>query len=206
MILSYAVLVGLVATCVRAWWGKRALQPFTIHQSRLVVIAALPQLFVFHQSATSVSFSDEVAAVILVGSQTLLLIFVYYNRRCPGMLFLGLGLALNWLVIVTNGGLMPISPETTTWLTGKTGSVANWIIGERLWTGKNIVLPMSSTHFWWLSDYFRLPAGIYPYRVAYSLGDVFIALGAFWLLWSRNDLEHSKPRFVLPILSRRLFF
>ena len=56
--------------------------------------------------------SEDLAAAILVSSQVLLLVFAWFNRDQPGLWALDLGLALNLLVIVLNGGLMPISPET----------------------------------------------------------------------------------------------
>jgi hypothetical protein len=71
-----------------------------------------------------------------------------------------------------------------------------WTVGERLGIGKDIVLPVEETRMWWLSDRFLLPAW-FPYRVAFSLGDVFIFLGAFWSLWligGASDLARSRDR------------
>jgi lipoprotein signal peptidase len=39
------------------------------------------------------------------------------------------------------------------------------------------------TRFWFFSDRFVLPEWM-KYHVAFSLGDVFIALGVVWLLWT----------------------
>ena len=53
-------------------------------------------------------------------------------------------------------------------------------MGSRLGTGKDIVLAVDQTRLWWLSDRFLLPLpGGY---VAFSLGDVLIAVGAFFVL------------------------
>ena len=83
---------------------------------------------------------------------------------------------------------MPISPETVTHLVPNAPQDA-WQIGERLGYSKDIILDIYQTRLWQLSDRFMLPDWI-SYRVAFSIGDVFIAIGAFWLMWS---LGNSKP-------------
>ena len=77
---------------------------------------------------------------------------------------------LNLFVILLNGGMMPISPETIQHLYPN-ASPGAWQIGQRLGVGKDIVLTISETRLWFLSDRFTLPDWI-PYRVAFSLGDV----------------------------------
>lgn len=101
-----------------------------------------------------------------------------------GFWALGAGLALNLLVIALNGGWMPISPETVAQLASG-ASPAAWHIGERLGTTKDIVLPVAMMRLWWLSDRFALSVPPpFPWRVAFSLGDVLIGSGAFSLLWA----------------------
>ncbi len=193
MILAAAVAVGLAAGLVRAWVGKRSYRIVSLRLPGLVLFAFLPQWLAFYQSRLGLgALLDEWAPVLLVGSQVVLLVFFWMNRKIAGFWFLGAGLVLNLLVIATNGGLMPISPETVRKVYPDV-PVELWQVGERLGNGKDIVLLPSMTRFWFLSDRFLLPDWI-NYRVAFSLGDIFIALGAFWLLWTLGGPLAAQPK------------
>jgi hypothetical protein len=120
------------------------------------------------------------AAAALVGSQVLLLIFAWLNRSQPGFWALGLGLVLNLLVITLNGGLMPVSPAVVAHLLPNAPPETLQVGGRVGW---NIVLPATDTRLWWLSDHLVTPTW-FPYQKAVSIGDLFVAGGAFWLLWA----------------------
>jgi hypothetical protein len=151
----------------------------------LVPIAFLPQFYVFQLPTTRYQVSREIVSITLLCSQLILLIFVWFNRRLPGFSLLGAGLVLNMLVIAINGGLMPISPETVIKMVPEAPMNA-WGVGLRFGNGKDMVLPIDETRVWWLSDRLVLP-GWFPYRVAFSVGDIFIAIGAFRLMWSLGE-------------------
>ena len=183
MILILAVAAGLLTGLLRASLTGRRLQVSDLRLMWLVPAAFLPQFFVFGLPSLR-GLPDTLVAATLVSSQFLLLIFAWANRNHPGFWFLALGLTLNLAVIALNGGFMPISPETIARLVPDAGP-GDWRIGERLGTSKDIVLPYNSMKLWLLSDRFLLPDWV-SYRVAFSLGDILIAAGAFWFF-----LAHS---------------
>ena len=193
MVLAAAVALGLVAGLVRAWVGKRSYRVIDLRFPGLVLIAFIPQWFAFYQSRMGLGFPAEWSPLLLVISQLILLAFAWFNWKLPGFWLLGGGLLLNFLVIAANGGLMPISPETVRRLYPE-APAGSWEIGKQLGNGKDIVLPREVTNLWFLSDRFLAPEWL-RYPVAYSLGDVLIAFGAFWLLWTLGgvpaDAKHQ---------------
>jgi hypothetical protein len=185
MILAIAVAFGLVAGLCRAWFNKRKYQTIDLKYGWLVLVAVIPQALVFWMpwtSKTQAFISSQWIPIILVVSQILLLVCVWINRKLPGMASLGLGLFLNTLVVTLNGGMMPISPDTVKLLIPNAPSTS-WSVGARLGNGKDIVLTEAQTRLSILSDRFLFPQW-FLYRVAFSIGDVFISIGIIWLLWS----------------------
>jgi hypothetical protein len=185
MLLTIAVVAGFLIGLIRSRLDNRPYEIPQIRHGWLVLIAFLPQWLVFYLPNTRRSIPDPWARIALISSLSLLLVFVWLNsfqqrpRNRLGFWLLGLGLILNMTVILLNKGLMPIRPENVSRLVpnAPTGS---WEIGSRLGTGKDIVLLRDQTRLWWLSDYFYLPL---PGRgVAFSLGDILIALGVFLVL------------------------
>lgn len=181
MILLFAVIIGLIAGTIRAWTGKRAYAPISLRGIWLVLLAFLPQFFAFNFAPTRRLIADAWIPLILIASQIPLFIFVWINRTQSGFILLGMGLLFNFLVISLNGGMMPISPETAGKLV-EPGISINLQPRQRAGYSKDIVLPVEETKLAFLSDRFTL-AEWFPYRSAFSIGDILISLGTFWLLW-----------------------
>jgi hypothetical protein len=181
VILLLAVIAGLLAGLARAWYGGRNLSPPHLRLIWLVPLAFAPQWLAFYLPATSRWLPEGAVAVVLVCSQSLLLLIALGNRKLAGFRALILGLALNLLVISLNGGMMPMSPETASQLPPYQPRYEAGQMGHRLGVSKNVLLSETDTRLPWLSDRFLLS---FPQRVAFSLGDVFVAGGAFWLLWA----------------------
>jgi hypothetical protein len=170
MILLVAVLVGLTAGLCRAWIGKRQYRAYALKAPGLVILAFIPQFTAFFFPKTRSLISDNLASILLVSSLIILLFFSLLNIQKISFWPIITGFLMNFLVIALNGGFMPISSETLQKLFPS--SESTWVVGQRLGSGKDIIL----------SDRFTLPDWLH-YPAAFSLGDVFIAAGTVWLLW-----------------------
>lgn len=190
MVLLTAVAVGFVLTLLRAKLTRRQLRPIHIKVPWLVFLAVIPQLLVFQIPALGRHIPDALASVVLVSSQVLLVGFALVNFSQPGVWALGIGLAANLLAIVSNGGWMPISPETVRLILP---SLPNDfpLANRRLGLSKDWIIPTDEMNLAWLSDRFTLPGWV-PYQVAFSFGDVIISIGAILLLWSLSDPDNRR--------------
>ena len=179
MILLIALAAGVAAGVVLARWRGHSYQPPELRVSWLAFLAFLPQFILLYLPYFRIRVSDQVSAVCLLASLLIFLGFAWVNRGLPGMSILLIGLALNLTVMAANGGFMPISPQTAGQLVPD-GALLDFQSGDRFGV-KDIYLPPLETRFEWLADRFLTPAW-FSYRAAFSLGDVFIAIGAFGLL------------------------
>lgn len=147
----------------------------------LVFLGFVPQFAAFYLPSTRHLLQDEFASFSLILSQLALAGFALVNIRLPGMPVLLAGLGLNLAVILANGGWMPLTLEAASKLVDP--SILKGLqIGERISNAsKDVLLPEAGIVLPWLADRF-VPPSFFPYRFAFSPGDVLIATGAFWML------------------------
>lgn len=173
MILLLAVVAGLLLLALKVWLQPAMLSSPQLCGQWLVPAAALLQTLVL----LPVSANTGLNRVALTASLLLLLGFVGCNKNHIGFWLIGVGIALNLLAIAANGGLMPISLETASGLYPHL-SPQDWQPGLQLVGSKDILLPATQTHLLWLTDRFFVAFDPWlPFRTAFSLGDVLLALG-----------------------------
>ena len=180
MILGLAVVLGLVASLIRhrgRALGQIAALP--LHSLWLAGLALVLQWPLMQAPGGPIQRVQVQQALFLL-SLLLLLIFVWQNRHLIGIRMVGLGVICNLLVILANGGWMPITPQTLAQI--NPGSVpGQWPTQLHYGHSKDIIVLQEQTRLWGLSDILVLP---WPFQrpTAFSLGDLLIALGIILLL------------------------
>ncbi len=121
----------------------------------------------------------EVGALLHLTSYVALGVLLWLNRGAAGAEIIGLGLALNFLVIAANGGYMPVSPEAL--LAKGQSELAALPAGTILAGSKDILPGRADTRLWILSDIITVP-WLPLWQRAFSIGDVVLAAGLFVLV------------------------
>jgi hypothetical protein len=190
MILLWAFFIGLAATILRARLHHRTLKLEKLRWEWLVFVSVIPQIIMFQFHVTEKWIPEALVPGIYLVSMAGLVVFALINVVVPGFWALALGLFCNFLVIVLNGGWMPISTETLARMVPSQPE-NSWVIGSRLDFTKDRIFNSTEINLAWLSDRFLMPKWI-PLNIAFSLGDIFISIGAILLLWSLSSTKKEK--------------
>lgn len=167
MILILAVMLGILIALVSGGSLSRlATVPFK-HGWLAFLAVGLQVVAVYTHSI------QGMAPILFSLSYAILIGLVWINRKLAGMPIVGLGLGLNTLVTVVNGGYMPVTKEAI-WRAGLTHLTYELETGARILGAKDIILSHSETRLWFLSDIFVLRG---PLPTVFSIGDILLALG-----------------------------
>jgi hypothetical protein len=169
-----AVLVGLVA-------GGRfsRLKDLDLRAPWVFVAAAVVQVGLMIAGARGWVPVAGVGQGLLMASFALVLAGLWVNRRLPGVWVVGIGVCLNFLVIAANGGSMPVDRELAV-RAGNTGLVR--MLDSPAHVKHKPIGP--TTRLRPLADVLPLPM-IVPRPRWFSPGspgDVFVTVGACWLV------------------------
>jgi hypothetical protein len=176
MILLIAVVLSLLIALVRGGQLGR-LAEISFRYGWLALVALGMQVLLTGRFLPDQLLPVALRIALLVGSHGLLLLVVAANHRVPGIPLIGLGLALNLIVMLANGGWMPVTMEALE-AAQLDHLVREMAAGARVMGWKNLVLSRDESHLWILSDIIMIP---FPLRTIVSLGDIVLALGAFIL-------------------------
>jgi hypothetical protein len=158
----------------------RNLSYLSIRWSALPLLALGLQVIVIYGPGREDARPFGVPALLILGSYGLVMATVLANWRLPGMVLLGLGAALNFLVILLNGGWMPVTPELLV-ASGLMSSPTAFEPGQRVPFSKDVIVDGHAGHARWLSDIFMIPrAGLFS--AVFSIGDALMMVGLFSLI------------------------
>lgn len=165
MLLLAACALALLSPLVAGRWPAGLL----LHRWRwpLLVWGTLALQF----AVLEAPLPEGLAPVLHVVTYVVALLFVWVNRRLPGLLVVGAGAFTNGLAITLNGGVLPADPDAVE-RAGLThdGSFANSAVVT------DPVVP-------WLGDAFAWPAPL-PLANTFSIGDVLILVGVAVAVWA----------------------
>lgn len=180
MILAAAVILGFIASCARhrgETFNRIAAIP--LRWVGLAILALILQWPLLRAPAGPTQDFRLQQALFLL-SHLLLMVFVWLNRRQLGVLLLGVGVICNLLVILVNGGFMPITPGTLVEI-NPGSTVEQWPVGIHYGYSKDVILAEEDTRLGVLSDRLVIPPP-FPWPTAFSIGDFLIAAGIVVLL------------------------
>lgn len=162
--------MGVIAGWLRG--GKiQTLTELTLPGWPLAVTALAIQLAIKIGHNYGWDYAFNAAPYLHILSYAPLLWFIYLNRNHRGMMLIGLGLLLNFVVIAANRGFMPVNltglaPHLQEQLSGGAGSPLHRALTDK-------------TVFPFLADQIRLS---YGFNRIISIGDILLALGIAFLI------------------------
>jgi hypothetical protein len=186
MILAVAVVLGLIVSLAR--YRIQAIDRIAAIPLRSAWLALLALVLQYPLLLAPFGETQQVVLhqVLFLVSHLLLLTFIWRNRSMVGIQIVGLGVILNLVAILANGGFMPVSPEALVQINPGTTLEQ---FPPRLHYGysKGIILAREQTNLWLLSDVLVLPPP-FPWPTAFSLGDLLLAFGIGVLLQGPRNL------------------
>ncbi|MBI4758544.1 MAG: DUF5317 domain-containing protein [Chloroflexi bacterium] len=191
MVLVLAIAAAIICGCLRGLDPSR-LSRLPLRAGWLALGALIVQMGFFLLVTPEGLSGWPAAMAVTMITYGLLAVFLWLNRCLPGMKVIALGLLLNLAVITANGGYMPVSPEALALKEGRVPSAEDY--GRRPSRSKDVVLDRSETRLWLLSDIFVIPKPL-PFTSVLSIGDLFLAAGAFIVVYRQmlSPMENS-PR------------
>ena len=175
MFLFFAVIAGALVVAVLIGGDVRRLAQIRVHHVELLFAAFLCKVAIAVIGTWHSSAAVTVARPINVIGAILLLAVVWFNRRLPGALIFGAGLASNLIVILSFGGRMsvllpsgfdPSSPALPLLRTG---------------LDPLHILLSHPQGLWFMGDVFSIPS-LFGHSSLVSIGDQTMAAGVAWLI------------------------
>ena len=107
MLYVYIIIISIIIGLLRN--GKlSSLSQISLKRIELIVLACLIQAGLIFLGPKKVKFVLDYSSYMIIFSYIVLLLAVWYNKKLKGMKIIALGIIFNFIVIVVNGGHMPV--------------------------------------------------------------------------------------------------
>lgn len=107
MLYVYIIIISIIVGLLRN--GKlSSLSQISLKRIELIVLACLIQGGLIFLGPKKVKFVLDYSSYMIISSYIVLLLVVWYNKILKGINFIALGIIFNFIVIVANGGHMPV--------------------------------------------------------------------------------------------------
>jgi hypothetical protein len=167
------ILISFIVGLLRKG-NLRAFSQLNLKWGWIFPVLLVVQLAVFTLQNDS-EFLGQLSGSIYIVVYIIGLIFLYLNRRNPGFILIFIGVFLNFIVMVLNGGRMPVSVEAAAVL--DPGYIQ--ALKESLYA-KHAMLT-STTHLGFLGDVIPI-SDPYPRTQIISIGDIIMNIGIFFFI------------------------
>jgi hypothetical protein len=156
----------------------RRLLDLPIRAAWLLPIALFLQVLVINIVPTA---PEPIPVLVHLATYLMAAVFLWRNRRIPGLPILAFGAAMNGLTIALNGGSLPASAAAL--------RRAGWSVDPGDFTNSAV---LAHPHLAWLGDNFAIPSSV-PFANVFSLGDLVILLGALVILHRGSRVAPAQP-------------
>ena len=107
MLYVYIIIISIIIGLLRN--GKlSSLSQISLKRIELIVLACLIQGGIIFLGSRNIKFVLDYSSYMIIFSYIVLLLAVWYNKTLKGIKIIALGIIFNFIVIVANGGHMPV--------------------------------------------------------------------------------------------------
>ncbi|MEA1964723.1 MAG: DUF5317 domain-containing protein [Candidatus Aerophobetes bacterium] len=170
-VMVFSLIVGLLR---RGRWEGLANLP--IKKVGLIISAFLIQYILVFFGERGFQLFSKIGVYLHIFSYVLLLMALLYSREIKGMKLIGIGVAINFIAILANGGQMPVSAEAL--LKADMNDMLSLLYNKSYVVH---TLLTEKSHLKFLTDIIPLPHP-YPKPRVLSVGDIVMSIGLFILI------------------------
>jgi len=187
MFYVYIIIISIIIGLLRN--GKlSSLSQITLKKIELIVLACLIQAGLIFLGSKKIKFVLDYSSYMIILSYIVLLLAVWYNEELKGMNFIALGIIFNFIVIVANGGHMPVLLSSLY----KAG-LNDFALVLKEGTYVTHTLISEKTLFGFLADVIPLSPP-FPDPSVVSVGDILMFYGVFSLIQNAMVKKEQNPK------------